>query len=66
MHVFENQMYVEKLTPLGGARQKLPLVFMHGKAQTGTVSTQPTLCHKVVVDIRYHNQLTLYYDIRTG
>lgn len=47
MHVFENQMYVEKLTPLGGARQKLPLVFMHGKAQTGTVSTQPTLCHKM-------------------
>jgi hypothetical protein len=34
--LFENQMYVEKLSPLVPA-QPYPLVFIHGQAQTGTV-----------------------------
>lgn len=38
-HLFSNQMYVEKLTPLK-PRQAYPLVFIHGQAQTGTVSAQ--------------------------
>lgn len=35
-HLFSNQMYVEKLTPLKPC-QPYPLVFIHGQAQTGTV-----------------------------
>lgn len=35
--LFENQMYVEKLLPLVPT-QPYPLVFIHGQAQTGTVS----------------------------
>lgn len=35
--LFHNQMYVEKLVPVGGISQKYPLVFVHGGAQTGTV-----------------------------
>ncbi|RDL31147.1 uncharacterized protein BP5553_09936 [Venustampulla echinocandica] len=34
-HLFANQMYVEKLTPLK-LRQPYPVVFIHGQAQTGT------------------------------
>lgn len=37
-HIFSDQMYVEKLTPIGGTNQTLPLVFIHGQGQTGTVS----------------------------
>lgn len=36
-HVFQNQMYVEQLTPIYGRIKPLPLVFIHGLAQTGTV-----------------------------
>ena len=36
-HLFVNQMYVEKLTPVLPS-QKYPLVLIHGQAQTGTVS----------------------------
>lgn len=36
-HIFHNQMYVEKLTPVNGSSQSLPLVLIHGQAQTGTV-----------------------------
>jgi hypothetical protein len=36
-HLFSNQMYVERLTPLRPC-QPYPLVFIHGQAQTGTVS----------------------------
>lgn len=36
-HLFENQMYVEKLTPQR-VRQPYPIVFAHGGAQSGTVS----------------------------
>jgi hypothetical protein len=35
-HIFENQMYVEKLTPQQPC-QSYPLVFIHGQGQTGTV-----------------------------
>ena len=38
MHLLENQMYVEKLVPNGGSRRKAPIIFIHGQAQTGTVS----------------------------
>lgn len=37
-HIFENQMYVEHLVPLNGVQKPFPLVFIHGQAQTGTVS----------------------------
>lgn len=36
-HVFQDQMYVERLTPLGGPRYQTPLVFIPGAGQTGTV-----------------------------
>jgi hypothetical protein len=36
-HLFTDQMYVEKLTPRKPS-QPYPLVFIHGQAQTGTVS----------------------------
>ncbi|CAD0097329.1 unnamed protein product [Aureobasidium vineae] len=35
-HAFQDQMYVERLTPLGGARKQTPLVFIPGAGQTGT------------------------------
>ena len=35
--LYQNQMYVEKLTP-PKVSQKYPIVFLHGGAQTGTVS----------------------------
>lgn len=41
-HLFANQMYVEKLIPKKST-QKYPLVFIHGQAQTGTVSSLFTL-----------------------
>ena len=37
-HVFTDQMYVEKLTPTQGVSKEHPIVFIHGQAQTGTVS----------------------------
>jgi hypothetical protein len=37
-HIFANQMYVEKLIPKK-TTQTYPLVFIHGQAQTGTVSS---------------------------
>ena len=36
--VMEGQIYVEQLTPVAGAMQKYPLVFIHGAGQSGTVS----------------------------
>ena len=38
MHLFKDQMYVEKLVPQGGAEQQEAIIFIHGQAQTGTVS----------------------------
>lgn len=37
-HVFEDQIYVERLNPVGGATKQTPLVLIHGNAQTGTVN----------------------------
>jgi hypothetical protein len=36
-HAFQDQMYVERLTPLGGPKKQTPLVFIPGAGQTGTV-----------------------------
>lgn len=36
-HVLQNQIYVEHLTPVGGATQPAPIVMIHGTAQTATV-----------------------------
>ncbi|KAJ3541502.1 hypothetical protein NM208_g4582 [Fusarium decemcellulare] len=35
-HIFRDQMYVEKLVPSSGTTQDVPIVFIHGQAQTGT------------------------------
>ncbi|KAL6858011.1 hypothetical protein ACO1O0_005458 [Amphichorda felina] len=35
-HMFCDQMYVERLRPVGGATQDAPVVMIHGQAQTGT------------------------------
>ncbi|KAI0703095.1 hypothetical protein C8Q76DRAFT_861370 [Earliella scabrosa] len=35
-HIFRDQMYVEKLTPISGATQRVPVVIIHGLGQTGT------------------------------
>ncbi|KAF2765927.1 alpha/beta-hydrolase [Teratosphaeria nubilosa] len=35
-HIFHNPMYVEHLKPAAGERKAIPLVFIHGQAQTGT------------------------------
>lgn len=37
MHRFKDQMYVERLVPAAGAKHRVPLIFIHGAAQTGTV-----------------------------
>lgn len=37
-HIIRDQMYVEKLLPVGGATQDTPIVLIHGQAQTGSVS----------------------------
>lgn len=37
-HVMTGQMYVEKLIPVDGVKHPLPLVFIHGAGQTGSVS----------------------------
>lgn len=37
-HIFKDQAYVEHLTPVSGATKRYPIVFIHGQAQTGTVS----------------------------
>lgn len=38
MHLYRDQMYVESLTPQGGVQHTTPIVFVHGQAQTATVS----------------------------
>ncbi|KAK2761227.1 hypothetical protein FQN54_001749 [Arachnomyces sp. PD_36] len=35
-HIFQNQMYVEKLSPADGSSRKYPVVFLHGGGQSGT------------------------------
>lgn len=36
-------MYIEHLKPINGITQNLPIVLIHGQAQTGTVSWHPKL-----------------------
>lgn len=38
-HIFREQMYVERLQPAKGVTRPNPIVFIHGQAQTGTVSS---------------------------
>lgn len=38
-HIFKDQMYVERLVPMNGTTKPFPIVFIHGQANTGTVST---------------------------
>ncbi|KAG5984657.1 hypothetical protein E4U55_003878 [Claviceps digitariae] len=35
-HIFREQMYVERLRPVDGVRQRVPVVMIHGQGQTGT------------------------------
>ncbi|KAH6696688.1 Alpha/Beta hydrolase protein [Leptodontidium sp. MPI-SDFR-AT-0119] len=35
-HILFGQMYVEKLTPVSGCTKPYPIIFIHGRAQTGT------------------------------
>lgn len=37
-HIFQDQIYVEHLAPVHCVTQKHPIVFLHGSAQTATVS----------------------------
>jgi hypothetical protein len=37
-HVVRDQMYAEKLLPVRGASQDLPIILIHSQGQTGTVS----------------------------
>lgn len=37
-HTWTDQLYVEQLTPLAGITKENPIIFIHGQAQTGTVS----------------------------
>jgi hypothetical protein len=38
-HIFKDQMYVEKLSPVSNKRkQSSPIVFIHGQGQTGQTS----------------------------
>lgn len=39
-HIFRDQMYVERLEPVGGATQCNPLVMIHGKQAKGKHSFQ--------------------------
>lgn len=39
-HVMKEQMFVEQLEPSSGSMRPHPLVFLHGNAQTGSVSPQ--------------------------
>lgn len=36
-HVFQDQMYVERLSPTVDSPRPYPLVFIHGQGQSGTV-----------------------------
>ena len=47
-HVFTDQMWVERLTPIGGAKHACPLVFIQGAGQLGTVSSSRFLLFKNV------------------
>lgn len=35
-HIFVDQIYVERLSPVNGTSKQYPIIFIHGQAQTGT------------------------------
>lgn len=41
--IFQNQMYVEKLSSTNKNTRKFPLVFIHGRGQSGTVRSNTSL-----------------------
>lgn len=43
-HIFQDQIYVEHLLPVHGVTQNHPIVFLHGSAQTATVSASSPDC----------------------
>lgn len=44
-HIYREQMYVERLQPAKGVSRATPIVFIHGQAQTGTVSCLYSCIH---------------------
>lgn len=50
-HGFQDQMYVERLTPIGGPKKQTPLVFIPGAGQTGTVCCIPSLLSLSVLNL---------------
>ena len=48
---YRDQMYTERLLPVGGVTQKTPIVLIHGQAQTGTVSKPRATCTIVQPDL---------------
>ncbi|KAK7942606.1 uncharacterized protein PG986_011719 [Apiospora aurea] len=40
-HLLQDQMYVERLSPVDGPSQPTPIVLVHGQGQTGTVRNLP-------------------------
>lgn len=38
--ILVNQLYVEHLTPMGGKKQRYPIIFVHGGGVSGTVNAQ--------------------------
>ena len=52
--VMQGQMYVEQLTPLDGVTHPLPLLFIHGRGQTGVVSLHrsPRHCRDLSAECR--------------
>jgi hypothetical protein len=54
--LFENQMYVEKLSPIEPS-QPYPLVFIHGQAQTGTVRQISRILPTFILTVALQNWL---------
>lgn len=54
--IYSDQLYVEKLTPVGGVSQKNPLVFISAGVPTGAVSTIDYV--KTIQLMRYRSGLT--------
>lgn len=67
MHRFKDQMYVERLVPAAGAKHRVPLIFIHGAGQTGTVWRQFNPIQACAIFVRRDKQLIRSdLTIRTG
>lgn len=53
-HTWTDQLYVEQLTPVGGATKESPIILIHGQAQTGTVSRYQQLSPACVPSTHLH------------